>query len=759
MSVDNVTPSQEPIGDGRAYGLLWVLLTCAGLAQAAAVGTLAGALASGVGWGLLFATTLLIGYGQRRNRRPIHEQLGQAAALLGTMAFLFTLMSDGLIGALLVLLLWMAAAKNCTLTSQRDAWFALIIAFAALVFAASESKRGNFLVYVVVFSLAALYLIVLLQAEQRAREAHDRRGEGGRGALPASVLPLTGAVLALATGLYLVMPRPPAALLGSGIDRGGHDYRSAGWEQLAKRGEPFGPEGGGQGEGGQGGESAPARDGGGSETGAPPRMEYAGFSSRFDIGNPGQGQLDDRLLLYVQAPQPVYLKARSFDTFDGKVWSRSRTGERKLLLQRGQYRFADVPESVLTDQVVHVAAAMGGALVGAARVAELHFPGTVFAEDRYGALRVPVGLEPGTRYRVRSRIGQLAGRPLAAVSGVERAPYLQLPDELDPRVAELAGQVAGGTADPLQAATVIERHLRTAYRYTLATATGEGLALDTFLFETHEGHCELFATAMTLLLRSRGIPARVTTGFSASTLNPLTGYYEVTGLDAHAWVEVYAPGHGWVLFEPTPGYPLPATGAQADNAAEGIRDYVDRLAEKAGQTQPEATRTAWLRGLSAIFDTLRQLWSRLVDGLLAAGPRVWDLTAVPLAIAAVALVGLYFGYHAVRVPLHDRLALRRLASAERVPPRDQVMLVYRETERWFARRGRSRRPGETSDEYLGALEGLDPAYSAELATAFAIVRYGDGVPEPALVAGLRHRFAAAVALASGPTARDALLPR
>ena len=73
-----------------------------------------------------------------------------------------------------------------------------------------------------------------------------------------------------------------------------------------------------------------------------------------------------------------------------------------------------------------------------------------------------------------------------------------------------------------------------------------------FLFETKTGHCEYFASAMAIMLRLQGVPARLVTGFSATNKNPLTGYFEVRALDAHAWVEAYFPAHGWVTFEPTP---------------------------------------------------------------------------------------------------------------------------------------------------------------------------------------------------------------
>ena len=75
---------------------------------------------------------------------------------------------------------------------------------------------------------------------------------------------------------------------------------------------------------------------------------------------------------------------------------------------------------------------------------------------------------------------------------------------------------------------------------------------DTFIFEMEEGYCEYFATAMTTMLRTQGIPARYTVGYTTGQeIDDNT--YEVRGMNAHAWVEVYFPEVGWVRFDPTPG--------------------------------------------------------------------------------------------------------------------------------------------------------------------------------------------------------------
>jgi len=136
--------------------------------------------------------------------------------------------------------------------------------------------------------------------------------------------------------------------------------------------------------------------------------------------------------------------------------------------------------------------------------------------------------------------------------------YLQLP-KLDPRILELAKSVTASAETPVDKATVLENYLRTKYSYTLDLTGKPGSdPLAHFLFETRAGHCEYFASAMAVMLRALQIPSREVNGFLPGEYNALGGDYIVRASDAHSWVEVYFPGNGWLLFDPTP----PATEAK-----------------------------------------------------------------------------------------------------------------------------------------------------------------------------------------------------
>jgi len=124
---------------------------------------------------------------------------------------------------------------------------------------------------------------------------------------------------------------------------------------------------------------------------------------------------------------------------------------------------------------------------------------------------------------------------------------------IDPRIQQLAEQITAGSTNEYDKAANIQRYLIAHYSYTL-DLSGPRVAdpLANFLFVRRSGHCEYFASAMTVMLRAIGIPARYATGFLPGEYNDVGGDYIIRESDAHTWVEVYFPGYGWMTFDPTP---------------------------------------------------------------------------------------------------------------------------------------------------------------------------------------------------------------
>jgi len=135
--------------------------------------------------------------------------------------------------------------------------------------------------------------------------------------------------------------------------------------------------------------------------------------------------------------------------------------------------------------------------------------------------------------------------------------YLALPDTVPERVLDLAREVAGQAPTRYDRALAIERYLR-AYPYTLdlpEPPSGRDL-VDYFLFEQQEGYCDYYASAMVVMARAVGVPARLASGYAQGTYDHDAGRWVVTQQDGHSWVEVYFDGIGWVEFEPTAGQPV-----------------------------------------------------------------------------------------------------------------------------------------------------------------------------------------------------------
>jgi transglutaminase-like putative cysteine protease len=139
-----------------------------------------------------------------------------------------------------------------------------------------------------------------------------------------------------------------------------------------------------------------------------------------------------------------------------------------------------------------------------------------------------------------------------------RDTYLELPSELPPVVRELALEVTAGRTNPFEQGVVLQDWFRDSgeFTYTLDAPSGNGSQdLEAFLTEGRDGrtgYCEQFASAMAVMARALGIPARVAVGFLRPTQTGADTFV-YSAKDLHAWTELYFAGSGWVLFDPTPG--------------------------------------------------------------------------------------------------------------------------------------------------------------------------------------------------------------
>jgi transglutaminase-like putative cysteine protease len=206
--------------------------------------------------------------------------------------------------------------------------------------------------------------------------------------------------------------------------------------------------------------------------------------------------------------------------------------------------------------------------------------------------------------------------------------YLQLPEDHDLRINELAAEVTREAKTEIEIARRIESHLRSAYSYTLDLRRVEdGDPVADFLFNTRAGHCEYFASAMTLMLRAKGVPARLVNGFQMGEYNRAADIYTVRQSDAHSWVEVFFPEHGWIAFDPTPSAGLSVYG---DGIAAWLRHHREALEmlwlehvigfDTSKQISMAYTAQAWI---SSLFSSYRfDVSSRWFDWVSTLGQKI-----------------------------------------------------------------------------------------------------------------------------------------
>jgi transglutaminase-like putative cysteine protease len=195
-------------------------------------------------------------------------------------------------------------------------------------------------------------------------------------------------------------------------------------------------------------------------------------------------------------------------------------------------------------------------------------------------------LAPTERYRVLSRPMELAPLPPQDREPPDMRGYLGLPRNVPPRVKDLASIVSGSDPriPPLERALLLETYLRELpYAYEVQPLPRGGDAVDQFLFDMRQGYCTYYASAMAVMARSIGIPARVAVGYVTGEYDAATGTYTIREAEAHAWPELYINGR-WTAFEPTPVRPLPA---RATNPAPDLEIVPDATA---AETQPDRVR-------------------------------------------------------------------------------------------------------------------------------------------------------------------------
>ncbi|WP_058994013.1 DUF3488 and DUF4129 domain-containing transglutaminase family protein [Haloarcula sp. CBA1127] len=463
--------------------------------------------------------------------------------------------------------------------------------------------------------------------------------------------------------------------------------------------------------------------------------------SLFDAGESlsvlGSISLTPEIRYTVESEEPRYWRVASYDRYTGNGWV--RTGN--PIPYEDQRLDSPEGETRTLRQEFRAESTIG--TVPTAWKPVRYSGGPSVSVSSEGGFQPDDTLSTGDSYEVRSEL--LVATPdglRAAGTDYDDATvelYTQLPDSTPDRVGERTAILTANAENPYETALVVERWLQDSKGYSLDVDRPDFNVADAFLFEMDEGYCVYFATTMVTMLRTQGIPARMTVGYTAGQRID-ENQWVVRGLNSHAWVEVYFPEQGWVQFDPTPSGPREAVrqqrieDASSDESSPTVGDgnpveqYTPSdtstpapLTETNGtETEPTETPTATESdtptGTAGESDTDERRELRLPEL-----PSREEMT-----LGVVALLGIAAG--ARRSGLSGR-AYRAvwLRYQRRVDPETDVERAFQRAMHVLGKEHRGRKDGETVRAYLDAIEADDRV--RRLAALREQLRYGGEVSE------------------------------
>jgi transglutaminase-like putative cysteine protease len=608
---------------------------------------------------------------------------------LGYAAFFavdYFLLSRDFLFATVHLVFFLVVIKILTARTHRDDLFVAAIAFLELLAAALLSINFNFFVFLALyltFGIATLTSSEIRRSVERSPATARRGLKGFHVRLALLTVWATAGILALTAGMFFLLPRTADAAFSRLIAH---------------------------------------------------RIFIPGLSGEVRLGEIGELKTSSRAVMHIsmyvnQTGAPLKWRGGAMTEFDGKAWFDAEGSPTLVPVENGQAEMRPPtarPGARRLSYGVELEALDSPALFFAGapeRVAGL--PGAAVKETRTGCFRLLHTPPPGFRYEGYSLVEEppetaLPPNPTPILDLASRAQDLQLP-RLDPRIALLARSMAAGAGTDLGRARAVESHLRSDYGYTLQLPKHPGAdPLAYFLFTRKKGHCEYFASAMAVMLRSLGIPARMATGFQSGVYNPLSDLWLVRASDAHTWVEAWIPGNGWTTFDPTPADPsqhgptlLSKMGLYFDAAETFWQKWVVGYdPSRQGTLADRVLSIRWLEGLSATtsdWDVRGKAW------LKRWGP--------PAGLAAMAGVLLWLVGPRLAGMARLRRRVQRLRRGEAQGA--DATLLYERMLRVLKRQGFQKPAWFTPVEFARSLGGTPlGAAVVEFTSAYNALRFG-----------------------------------
>jgi transglutaminase-like putative cysteine protease len=370
------------------------------------------------------------------------------------------------------------------------------------------------------------------------------------------------------------------------------------------------------------------------------------FGRQLALGGPVD--LGDEIVMWVDSEVGRYWRGAVYDRYDGTHWENTDTLDAIIPADRDLPLEDEYELRRLVKQTVVPNWSGYGQIFGLGQPLGVDIPLEIrysFA-DRQGADDPDPFSAPASVSLIRSGLPLTRDRPYTIVSSSSVADveslrdagadyptwiagrYLQLPSGLPERIGELAEEIAGPHDNVYDRAVAIQDYLRRTIEYKddIEPPPRNRDAVDYLLFDSREGYCNYYASAMVVMARTVGIPSRLAVGYGGGEFDDETGLYAVRERDTHAWVEVYFPQYGWVEFEPTASEePIPRPGRSEAEVPEGPSLDADSRLE---------------RDLDRLRDDQEEMGEPAVTGTLRrrSSPTALILGGVVLVVSAAALV-------------------------------------------------------------------------------------------------------------------------
>jgi len=357
----------------------------------------------------------------------------------------------------------------------------------------------------------------------------------------------------------------------------------------------------------------------------------------------GAFDLGDTPVLQVTASTPLYLRATTADRYAGQAITASETTTTATDANTDLLAQDEIPQARAPVQV-QIKVLASRTSVAFAPDAPLRFSQSTEV-DSHGTpqdlttVRLDAPVQQNQDYALVAAVSVASAQELRA-AGEDypewvRQRYLQLPRRLPRRVIDLAHQASGGSTSGYDKAVALESYLRQNYTYSthVASVPPDQDWVDYFLFDSKQGYCDYFATAMTVLLRVEGVPARVASGFAPGDFDPQTGLSTVRENHAHSWVEAYFPRYGCITFEPSAIRPVPQRLEEPPQPVDAAPAPSSDASDRAALTPDELDELLNMGSSGPLAAPERPFWSTLPGILLV-------VLAGLLGLAAVAAAGL-----------------------------------------------------------------------------------------------------------------------